>query len=134
MDYACIEGDADEARKTVATSILMICAGLKKHYSAENIVRVVDYNSGDTVEVVLKGYTRKEFYKERFKHEYAEQPFPVNLDIDDEHNLAVLKVSTFAPAGSKKYKKRIAESFRQVNEGSYGNLVIDLRKSISIHF
>jgi len=129
MDYACIEGDADEARKTVATSILMICSGLKKHYSAENIVRVVDYNSGDTVEVVLKGYTRKEFYKERYKHESAEQPFPVNLDIDDEHNLAVLKVSTFAPAGSKKYKKRIAESFRQVNEGSYGNLVIDLRNN-----
>jgi C-terminal processing protease CtpA/Prc len=129
MDYACIEGDADEARKAVATSILMICAGLKKPYAAENTIRVVDYNSGDTVEVSLKGYTRKEFYRERYKHEAAEQPFPVNLDIDDEHNLAVLKVSTFAPSGSKKYKKRIAESFRLVKEGNYGNLVIDLRSN-----
>jgi C-terminal processing protease CtpA/Prc len=107
----------------------MICAGLSKPFSAVNVVRVVDFNSGDTLEVELKGYGRKEFYRERFSREIAEHPYPVELDIDDEHNLAVLKVSTFAPNGSKKYKKRISESFQQVIEGNYGNLVIDLRNN-----
>jgi hypothetical protein len=129
MDYACIEGDADEAKKSVATSILMICAGLSNPFTAVNRVRVVDFISGDTLEVELKGYGRKEFYRERYSREIAEHPYPVELDIDDAHNLAVLKVSTFAPAGSKKFKKRIAESFQQVMEGNYGNLVIDLRNN-----
>ena len=127
MNYACIEGDADEAKKSVATSILMICAGLKHHFQKDNTVRVVDYNSGDTLEVQLKGYQRKDFYRERYRHEAEEHPFPVDLDFEDEHNLAILKVSTFAPAGSRKYRKRIEESFAQINEGSYGNLIIDLR-------
>ena len=129
MDYACIEGDADEARKAVATSILMICAGLKNPFQSENTVTMVDFNSGDTIDVQLKGYIRKEFYRERYNKEMEEHPFPVELDIDDEHNLAVLKVSTFAPSGSKRYRKRIAESFNRVKEGSYGNLVIDLRNN-----
>jgi hypothetical protein len=129
MNYACIEGDADEAKKAVATSILMICGGLKHPYQKENSVRVVDYNSGDTLDVPLRGYQRKEFYRERFRHEMEEHPNPVDLDIDDEHNLAILKVSTFAPAGSRRYRKSIAESFARINEGSYGNLIIDLRNN-----
>jgi C-terminal processing protease CtpA/Prc len=129
MSYACIEGDADEAKKAVATSILMICAGLKNPFKAQNSVRVVDFNSGDTIDVELKGYARKEFYRERYKREMEEHPYPVMLDIDDEHNLAILKISTFAPAGSGKFKKRIRECFNQVQEGNYGNLVIDLRNN-----
>ncbi len=129
MDYACIEGDANEAKKAVATSILMICAGLKNPFASENIVTVVEFNSGDTIDIQLKGYIRKEFYRERYNREMEEHPFPVELDIDDEHNLAVLKVSTFAPSGSKRYRKRIAESFGRVKEGNYGNLVIDLRNN-----
>ncbi|MFM7726022.1 MAG: S41 family peptidase, partial [Flavobacteriales bacterium] len=129
MNYACIEGDSEEAQKSVATAIMMICAGLKNPFKAENTVRVVDFESRDTVDVVLKGYTRKEFYRERYKHETAEQPFPVSLDIDDEHNLAILKVSTFAPMAARKYRKRIEESFFRVKEGNYGNLVIDLRNN-----
>ncbi len=129
MNYACIEGDADEAKKAVATSILMICAGLKHPYAKENSVRVIDYESGDTVEVRLKGFQRKEFYRERYRKEVEEHPFPVDLEFDDEHNLAILKVSTFAPSGSHKYRKRIEESFASIKEGSYGNLVIDLRNN-----
>lgn len=129
MNYACIEGDADEAKKAVATSILMICAGLKNPFRAQNSVRVVDFHSGDTIDVELKGYTRKEFYRERYRREMEEQPYPVQLDIDDEHNLAILKISTFAPAGSGKFKKRIRECFNQVLEGNYGNLIIDLRNN-----
>jgi hypothetical protein len=129
MNYACIEGDSEEAQKAVATAIMMICAGLKKPYKAENTVRVIDFETRDTLEVLLKGYNRKEFYRERYKHETAEQPFPVSLDIDDEHNLAILKVSTFAPVASRKYRKRIEECFFQVQEGNYGNLIIDLRNN-----
>jgi len=129
MSYACIEGDADEAKKAVATSILMICAGLKSPFKAENQVRIVDFISGDTLDLVLKGYDRKEFYRERYRREMAENPYPVALEIDDEHNLAILKVSTFAPAGSRKYKKRIEESFSQILEGNYGNVIIDLRNN-----
>lgn len=129
MSYACIEGDADEAKKSIATSILMICAGLKKPYTAKNIIRIVEFKTGDTLDVELKGYQRKEFYRERYRREVAEHPYPVQLEIDDEHNLAVLKVSTFAPPGAGKYRKRIAESFGQIIEGNYGNLIIDMRNN-----
>lgn len=129
LSYACIEGDAEEAQKAVATSILMICAGLNNPFKAENQVRVVDFNSGDTLDVTLKGYIRKDFYRERYRREMDEYPYPVVLDIDDEHNLAILKVTTFAPAGARKYKRRLQECFSQVIEGNYGNLVIDLRNN-----
>ncbi len=127
LDYACIEGDADEAKKSVATSIVMICAGLKKPFAAVNQVKVVDFISGDTLELAMKGYAGKEFYRERYSHEQLEEPYPVSLQIDDEHNMAVLKVATFAPAGARKYRKRIEESFQKVIEGNYANLVVDLR-------
>jgi len=129
LHYACIEGDADEARSMVATSLVMICAGLNRPFQSENTIRVVDYDSRDTIDVTLKGYGRKEFYRKRYEQETLELPYPVKLDIDDEHNLAVLKIATFAPLGNAKFRKRIAESFRQVNEGNYGNLAIDLRNN-----
>ncbi len=129
MDYACVEGDANEARRAVAVSMLTICAGLKVPYNAINNVRTVDFNSGDTLEIDLKGYQRKEFYKERTRRYQAEQPFPVQLTLDAQNELAILQVSTFAPASSKKYKKLVTESFRKISEGNYNNLIIDLRNN-----
>ncbi|MFN5621470.1 MAG: S41 family peptidase [Flavobacteriales bacterium] len=127
MSYACIEGDATEAQNSVATSIMTICAGLKNPYDKVNRVQVVDFQSGDTLQIELRGFQRKEFYRKRMEREQADMPFPVTLKMDDEHNLAVLRVSTFAPPASGKYRKRLKESFALINEGNYGNLAIDLR-------
>lgn len=127
LSYACIEGDAVDAQSSVATSLMTICAGLKSPYDKINDVRVVDFASGDTADLKLKGFQRKEFYRKRYEREHAEMPFPVSLKFDDEHNLAILKVSTFAPSASSKYKKRLRESFALIKQGNYGNLVIDLR-------
>lgn len=127
LNFACIEGDATEAQHAVATSILTICAGLKKPYAKINRVDVIDFQSGDTLSVELRAYQRKEFYGKRAEREHADMPFPVTLQMDDEHNLAVLRVSTFAPPASGKYRKRLKESFAQIKEGNYANLAIDLR-------
>lgn len=127
LSYACIEGDAAEAQSAVATSILTICAGLKKPYRKINEVRVVDFDSGDTLTVELRGFKRKDFYRTQYNREIAESPFPVDLTFDDENNLAILKVTTFAPPAASKYRKRIRESFASIKQGNYANLVIDLR-------
>ena len=128
-DYACVEGDADEARKAVAVSILTICAGLKRPYQSLNKIEIVDFNSADTIEVDIRGYQRKEFYKERMKRLHARQPFPVQLTLDSANNLAILQVTTFAPSATKRYRKLISDCFRKVKEGNYTNLIIDLRNN-----
>ena len=129
MDYACIEGDAEDARKNVAVSILTICAGLKVAYQSTNQVKVVDYITGDTLDVSVKGYQRKEFYKERTRQSQALHPYPVQLKLDSDNNLAILQVSTFAPSSSKKYRRQIADSFRQIKESKLQNLILDLRNN-----
>ena len=129
LDYACIEGDAEDARKSVAVSILTICAGLKVPYSSLNQVRVVDFETGDTVDVSLRGFQRKEFYKERARRHQLKQPSPIRLKLDALNDMALLQVSTFAPASARKYRKQLADSFRKINESNLGNLVIDLRNN-----
>jgi C-terminal processing protease CtpA/Prc len=94
-----------------------------------NKIEVVDFNSADTIEVDLKGYQRKEFYKERMKRMHARQPSPVQLTLDSANNLAILQVATFAPTAAKRYRKLIADCFRQIKEGNYSNLIIDLRNN-----
>jgi len=128
-DYACVEGDADDARKQVAVSILTICAGLKVPFRLINQIEIVDFNSTDTLEVELKGYQRKEFHRERMKRMNARQPSPVQLTLDSADNLAILQVTTFAPTAARRYKKLIADCFHQIKEGNYTNLIIDLRNN-----
>jgi hypothetical protein len=129
LDYSCIEGDAEDARKSVAVSILTICAGLKIPYASSNQVRVVDFDTGDTVEVSLRGFQRKEFYRERARRHQQLHPSPVQLQLDAENDIAILQVSTFAPTSSRKYRKQIADCFRKINESNHSNLIIDLRNN-----
>jgi C-terminal processing protease CtpA/Prc len=129
MDYACIEGDAEDARKSVAVSILTICAGLKIPYASTNQVRVVDFDTGDTLDVSLRGFQRKEFYRERARRHQQQHPSPVHLQLDAVNDIAILQVSTFAPNSSRKYRKQIADSFRKINESNHSNLIIDLRNN-----
>ncbi len=129
LDYACIEGDAEDARKSVAVSILTICAGLKVPYSSRNQVRVVDFATGDTVDVSLRGFQRKEFYRERARRHQLHQPSPIQLQLDSANNLAILEVTTFAPNSPRKYRRQIADSFRQIQQSNLEYLVIDLRNN-----
>ena len=129
MDYACIEGDAEDARKNVAVSILTICAGLQVAYQSTNQVKVVDYITGDTLDVSVKGYQRKEFYKERARLHQAHHPYPVQLKLDSDNNVAILQISTFAPSSSKKYRRQIADSFQKIKESKLQHLILDLRNN-----
>jgi C-terminal processing protease CtpA/Prc len=127
LEYACIEGQATQARDAVATAILPVVAGLMKPYGAKNIIDIIPLNSVKPVSMSLKGYRSKEYQKKLYQRHLEGKDTEVKFEMDEETNLAILKIGTFAPSSGRKYRKQIAEAMKRVIESDAQDLVLDIR-------
>jgi hypothetical protein len=127
LEYACIEGDAAQARDAVAVAILPVVTGLIKPYTSENTVQIIPLGSEEPVQVVLKGYRSKEYHRNAAQRGNSGQYDPVKFEYDEENNLAILKVGTFAPSSGRNYRKQISQAIESTIASGSNDLVLDIR-------
>lgn len=125
--YACIEGDAESAHNSVATAILTTVAGLLKPYQKTNTLRIIPFESDVPKDLVVRAYNSKEFAKKRSERAKLDQNKVLDLNFDEEHNLAILQVGTFSPSSGRAFRKFIKESIEEVIDSGYKHLAIDIR-------
>jgi hypothetical protein len=127
LEYACIEGQATRARDAVATAILPMVAGLMHPYGARNSIDVIPLNSVKPVSLSLKGYRSKEYHKKLYQRHLEGKDAEVKFELDEQTNLAILKIGTFAPSSGRKFRKQITEAMKRVGESNAEDLVLDIR-------
>ncbi|MDG1260696.1 MAG: S41 family peptidase [Flavobacteriales bacterium] len=90
--------------------------------------KILVHIPGDTVlhRLTLRGY-KSEQLKERRKNRADTEPSVFELDINEEDDLAVLKIGSFAQKSSRSYSKFLKKSFKEIQEKGITNLAIDLR-------
>lgn len=90
--------------------------------------KVLVHIPGDTVlhRLTIKGYTSDEL-KERQKARENNEPPVFDLDIDNDLDLAVIKIGSFAQGSSRKYSKFLKTSFKEIQERGITNVAVDLR-------
>lgn len=127
LEYACIEGSAVQAQNAVATAILPVVAGLMKPYGSKNTIEVIPAGSAKSVAIAVPGYKMKEYNKRSLQRSQEGKSAEVKFELDEEEDLAILKIATFAPSSGRKYRKQIAESVKRVIDAGCDNLVLDIR-------
>lgn len=127
MDYACVEGSATSAQHTVASALIGFINALYNSTDSINTFEVIPFGKETAETFHLSGYQKKEYKEKRKKRNKLDINKWINTSYDEEHSLAVLKVATFSPPSSRKFKKEVKKLFKTANEKGYKNSVIDLR-------
>lgn len=127
LQYACIEGQSKIAQTSIAVALVPIVCGLEYGYQKNNTVCYIPPGTDEMKVTEIPGYHRKEFNIERREREKQKPSWMPELTMDDDNDMAILKIPTFSPLSGKKYAKAIRQSFLTVNQNNINNLVIDLR-------
>ncbi len=127
LDYACVEGSSEGSRKTIATALIPVIAGVCNAYTDHNIYQFRKPGSEEITVLDVPGYKRKEFDKLRRDKEKNDSSWIPKLKIENEGSIATLQIGTFAPNKGNVYARKIRRYFKQVNKAGIDNFVIDIR-------
>lgn len=127
MDYASLEGDAEQAQQMVAATLVGFINTLFNSVDSLNVFDVIPYGEETSRTFELKGYQSKEYKRLRKERNSLDAYKWIKTDYDAELSTAVLRVQTFAPPTRSKFKKHVKNTFKQIAKEGYQNLIIDLR-------
>ncbi len=125
--YACIEGYAESASEQIAAAIFPIIASLYAYADSSNTVDVIRYDSIERESFQLKGYSKKEYAKQKKIRSALLENKVVNFEFNEKKTHAVLSVRTFAPPNSRYYSRFIKRAFKTMAQSNCDTLLLDLR-------
>ncbi|MFN0032654.1 MAG: S41 family peptidase [Flavobacteriales bacterium] len=129
MQFACTEGNADDAQLAVAHALMPLVASLYTPADSLNHIEIENIHTGNKELVVLKGYAKKEYGKLRRQRNAMDEHKQMKLQWNENGTCAILKVETFAPDKPGVYKRFIRSAFSEIADHNCDTLILDIRNN-----
>jgi Peptidase family S41 len=124
--FSYTEGDAIIGKQRVADALWPVIAANTLTLDTINSIELLHPTTGEIKVVDAKGYADKEYYKLKKLRAKTGAFKSLEFEIVGDLDYAYLRVGTFAPNASDKYKKRIKQAFKEIKNSGVHHLILDL--------